>query len=260
MTPVGTLIVFIHGICGSGAQMASLAAGTARAGEDTLLLTLPGHGGDTDAFVRAVPPQWRDAVDTVVRENRERYRRVVLVGHSLGALLAFGAAARGGVDGIVALGTPMGMRTGWFQIRMGLRVALGNPCRDDPVVRVYREARGVTVRGAWDYLRWLRVYVRLLREVGRTRRLLGDISCPILLIQSDRDEAVSRRSAERIAGALRGPVRIVRLPRSRHAWTEAADKEIRDRAIREFIDGLGGTGDGSQAEGSTQFSEKTSTV
>ncbi len=236
--PAGTLLVFVHGICGSASQLRALARDLQDSGTAQRFLTLPGHGGGSAAFSRARASDWQACVDDAVREGCRQYGRVVLVGHSLGGLLCLDAASRLPVGGVVCLSAPMGMRTGLFQIRMGLRVALRSPAGDDPVVRVYREARGVSVRGPWDYLAWTPAFLRLSGVIRRTRRILGRVGCPVLLVQSDRDEAVARRSADRIAGALQGSVRIVRLRRSRHAWIHPGEAAEQVQAIKDFISSL----------------------
>lgn len=233
-----TLFVFIHGICGNGAQLEQLASRIARAGDDTLFLTLPGHGGGTGSFVRATSKQWEHAVGQSVRESLDRASRVVLVGHSLGALLALSAAASMPVAGVIGLGTPMGLRTSLFQLRMSLRVALGSPDRDDPVIRAYRLARGVSVRGPWEYLLWPVAFLRLPVVMRRIRRRLGEVNCPVLLVQSGRDETVSLHSANRIAAHIGENARVLCLPEARHAWIPPDEREILIREIRPFVDGL----------------------
>ena len=255
----GTLFIFIHGICGSGAQLAPLASHIARTSDDIRFLTLPGHGGGTGAFVRATAAQWERAVEQEVRVSLLRTSRVVLVGHSLGALLALSVAARIPVAGVVCLGTPMGLKSSPFQLRMSLRIALGNPDRDDPVVRTYRSARGVSVRGPWEYLLWPIAFSRLPGVMRRVRRRLGEVHCPVLLIQSGRDETVSRYSAERIAARIGENARVLLLPSARHAWIPPEEQTEMVREIRAFVEGLPGGKDARvgacQASGSMQFSE-----
>jgi esterase/lipase len=90
-TVTETLFVFIHGLCGNGTQLDPLSSRIVQEGDDALPLTLPGPGGGTGSFVRTTSIQWEHAVEQRVRESLERASRVVLVGHSLGALLALSA-------------------------------------------------------------------------------------------------------------------------------------------------------------------------
>ncbi len=254
-----TLFVFIHGLCGNGTQLEPLSSRIVQEGDDALTLTLPGHGGGTGSFVRTTSIQWEHAVEQRVRESLERASRVVLVGHSLGALLALSAATKIPVAGVIGLGSPMGLRISLFQLRMALCIALSSPDRDDPVMRTYRSARGVSVRGPWEYLLWPVAFLRLSVIMRRIRHRLGKVRCPVLLFQSGRDETVSRRSAKRIAAYIGENARVLYLPKARHAWIPPGEQEILVREIRSFVDGLTDCGKyplgGCQASGSTQFSE-----
>lgn len=221
-----TLVVLVHGICGSPAQMRPIAEDMVDGGMDADVLLLPGHGGGSGAFCAARAVDWQDHVDAAVRAGLIRYKRVFLLGHSLGALLSLDAASRLPVCGVMCLGAPMGMRISRFQIRMGMRVALGRPGGDDEVVRFYRSSSGISVRGPWEYLLWLPPFARLTYAIVHARRAMERVACPVLVLQSDRDESVSRGSAQRIARAVGGPVRVVRLSRSLHAYIDPGERPV----------------------------------
>jgi carboxylesterase len=238
-----TLVVLVHGLCGSPAQMRPIAEDLADGGMDVDVLLLPGHGGGSGAFFAARASDWQDHVDTAVRAGLGRYSAVFLMGHSLGALLCLDAAARLPVRGVICLGAPMGVRTSRFQLHMGLRVALGRSGGDDEAVRFYRAASGISVRCPLEYLLWLPPFARLLVAIARARRSMATCTCPVLVIQSDRDETVSRHSARRIASAVGGPVRVVRLSRSLHAYIDPGERP----ALRELVLSFCRTGDPGEA-------------
>ena len=230
-----TLVILVHGICGSPVQMQPFAQCLADCGAETVILTLPGHDGNTAAFCRSTASDWQAHVDEAVQAARRGHGRIYLLGHSLGALLSLDTAGRQPVDGVICIGAPLRPRTNLFQIRMGLRVMLGNPSSDDPIVRKYRESRGVSVRGPWDYIFWLPPFSRLLFLMHRIKLALSSVGCPVLVIQSSKDETVSRSSAERIARAVRGPARVLKLDRSRHAWIDPEEFPVLQEAMRSFV-------------------------
>lgn len=221
-----TLVLLAHGLCGSPAQMRPVAEDLAACGMDVEALLLPGHGGGSGAFYAARAADWQKHVDDAVRAGLDRYPAVFLMGHSLGALLCLDAATRLPVRGVICLGAPMGLRVSRFQVHMGMCVALGRPDGDDDAVRFYRASSGISVRGPWEYLLWLPPFARLAFKMARARRAMGRVACPVLVVQSDRDETVSRRSAQRIARAVVGPVRVVRLRRSLHAYIDPEERPV----------------------------------
>lgn len=97
--------VFIHGFMGSPAQFSRLAEVARAAGSQSRLITLPGHGGGVREFMRAGRSAWLAHVETELADLRAQHEKLLLVGHSMGGLLAINAAAKQpeGIAGILAL-------------------------------------------------------------------------------------------------------------------------------------------------------------
>lgn len=83
-----TVLLFIHGIVEGPAQFRPLFRAAERRGISAVSLLLPGHGSDGRAFARSRMRQWQEYVDAAAAHLRRRYPHVVLVGHSMGGLLA----------------------------------------------------------------------------------------------------------------------------------------------------------------------------
>lgn len=92
------LVGLVHGLGGTAATMAPLAEALRRAGHECVAVTLPGHGSSPDALEGVRWADWLGAVPSAE----------VLVGQSMGGMLALAAAAaRGGaVRLVVAVNTP----------------------------------------------------------------------------------------------------------------------------------------------------------
>ena len=104
--------VFIHGFMGSPAQFSRLAEVARAAGSQSRLITLPGHGGGVREFMRAGRSAWLAHVETELAALRAQHEKLLLVGHSMGGLLAINAAAKQpeGIAGILALALPLYLR------------------------------------------------------------------------------------------------------------------------------------------------------
>lgn len=86
-----TLVLLIHGITGSPHQFDALARHLYAEGISVQSLLLPGHGSTAKAFAQSGRLEWERSVNRAVRHALLRYKNVVLVGHSMGCLLAINA-------------------------------------------------------------------------------------------------------------------------------------------------------------------------
>ncbi len=222
----GFYFICVHGVGGSAAQMADWTGAWGLP---------PGPVHYLNLSMREKPVAWRAQVDHAVRAAQGHKSRLILIGHSLGGLLCLDAATRHPVDGVIALNAPFRLRTSLFQIRMATRMVCGRAEKDDEVFRAYRIAREMAVANGWKNRCLPKAYWRLLAEIRRVRRHLDAVRCPVLLMQSGRDETVSRHSAARFAVELAGEVAFITLPDSRHAWFKDADLARLRKAIQRWI-------------------------
>ncbi len=104
----GPAVVFLHGFGGDHANWAVTQGAVQAAGRRTLAFDLPGHGASDKAVGDGSP----EAVARIVGAGIEALglRRVTLVAHSFGALVAAALVRRGGLDiGPVILIAPVGL-------------------------------------------------------------------------------------------------------------------------------------------------------
>lgn len=104
-----TAVLFLHGITEGPDQFRRPAAWANDLGFDAAAAVLPGHGGSAGTFARSGREEWEAFVHSLTDEYRLRYPRLILVGHSMGGLLALRTWARrpDGIAGIVCVGCPL---------------------------------------------------------------------------------------------------------------------------------------------------------
>lgn len=95
--------LLLHGFPGTPADMRLLAASLTAAGWDVDAPLLPGFGPQIITLPNRRLAEWRDVVTERVRSLREEHRKVIVVGHSLGAAVAVVAAQREMADGYALL-------------------------------------------------------------------------------------------------------------------------------------------------------------
>ncbi len=231
-----TAVLIVHGILGSPVQFEAVAKRLHELHITVMGVLLPGHGGTAKAFAAAKSVDWQREVREAVSRLRQKHERIVIVGHSMGGLLAVLEAAENGADGIVLLSTPMRVTLSPRAVWMSLRMLLGDPAKDDEVHQSYRRANSVQKGSLWAYLSWIPRFWDLRRLIRKTRRLLPRVCCPVLVIQSRRDETVAWRSHRVLAdGLTAAAVDIMLLEKSRHSYWEPEESGIMYERLCRFL-------------------------
>lgn len=210
-------VLCLHGLGGTGATMWPLVAALSAAGHTVLAPTLPGHGGVPDDLLGIDWATWLDAV----REWPADGPADVVVGQSMGALLALALAAEGRARAVVAINPPA-------------------PDPDAVDGLEWRRSRGH---------QWVEVGASSLGEVAYTRVpidallamhggalavQLDRVAVPVLIVTSTHDEVVDPGSSDVVAAALGGPVQRLRLARGGHVASLDVDRERLAAAVLTF--------------------------
>lgn len=103
-------VLLIHGFGGDLAEVRPLAAAFIREGYSVHAPLLPGHGALPDALAGVRWQQWAETVAHGFASLRQHCSEVVVVGFSMGALLALLLAARLPVARLVALAPALTLR------------------------------------------------------------------------------------------------------------------------------------------------------
>ena len=238
-----TPLVCLHGAQQDGFCWAALARRLASSARRILAPDLPGHGSNREAPLDSVD---RLADWLLAWLDRQALPRVVLVGHSLGSLVALEAAARqpGRVTGLILIGTAAPMRVA---PRL-LETAASDPARAMATVnRGSHSLRGwlaaPSTVGLWSPAINLRLMERqppesLAIDLAACDRYAGGLAaagrvrCPTLIVTGSEDRmtppAAARPLIERLAD-----VRVTRLACGHAFMTEASPALA--QAIDDFL-------------------------
>lgn len=230
------VVVFVHGILGSPSRFLPLAEELSGQGFDCIGLLLPGHGGSARKFSITAPDEWRSHVMSRVREAAERYRRVFLVGHSLGGLISLECAACGGIDGVVLINTPLAFKVSPKQVAFSMKIMLFPDGHDDPFLTAYRQDFSVADAKLYEYPLWLRQFFGLFLYIRQTRRRLKDVKTKVLILQSARDESVQQRSVRLLKeGLVNAKAEVMALRDSFHGYFPERDRQSLHEAVSRFV-------------------------
>ena len=231
-----TAVLMIHGILGTPRHFDMLLP-EVPASWSVYNLLLPGHGSDAAAFGRSSMALWRGAAQDLFDTLCGKYRRILLVGHSMGSLfsISMAIARPEKVAGLFLLAVPLRVFMKPVMAVNALRVTFGLVREEDPRQTASRDSCSVkTTLKLWQYLAWIPRFTELFREMAKTRKILPLLNVPATAIQSGDDELVSRRSEELLR---KNPViRAISLPGSGHYYYPPADRAVILEKFREFRD------------------------
>lgn len=184
-------VLLLHGFGDTPQTLSLLARRLARNGYGVLAPLLPGHGRSMNAFRNSRADQWVAASRDALREIRERYSTVSVIGLSMGGALALVIAADSAPIASLTLVAPylempahirIAAAVHWMWSPLVGEINSRNPLSiHDPIEREKNLAYGaVTGRALFE----------LSKVVRRARKALPAVTSPTLVIMSNEDPRV----------------------------------------------------------------------
>jgi carboxylesterase len=199
----GPCVVALHGFGGTAAELRPLLERIAAEGYAVDATLMPGHGTGAHDLQPLTFPDWVGAVRQRTAEAKARYGSFVLLGFSLGSLVAMQLASETpqGLLGLVAMGNALRL-TRYSRIPLTLMAMLGNWLPDlylvKPVAGDLTDRS--TIGSIVTYDRHpLRAAVEVLRAGHRVRDVVGAIVHPTLVLHGRRDHVCPWQNADWLA-------------------------------------------------------------
>lgn len=224
-----TAVLLIHGILGTPNHFVRLLPLIPQ-GWSVHNLLLDGHGGGVRDFSRSSKARWQAQVEAAAKQLEKTHKRVLIVGHSMGALLAIREAVRPGnrVAALFLLACPLKLRLRFRMIVNSAKVYFGRIRPDDAPGQAGLAACGIRHEWQfWRYLGWVPRFLDLFSQIRQTRSLLPELTVPCRAIQSRRDEMVSPAACK----LLEGRAEVTVLEGSSHFYYASEDM---DTLLSEF--------------------------
>lgn len=155
-------------------------------------ILLKGHGGTVDDFSKATMSQWQAQVHEAVASLEKPGRKIILIGHSLGSLLALQATQNHpDICGLMLLNPPLKPWVRLSMVKRSLRFAFGKIRMDDPGdVSCYQDLSIVLQPQLWKYLGWVPNFISLLSLAVKCRKIPAVLSVPCFAYLGSKDELV----------------------------------------------------------------------
>ena len=228
-------VVAFHGFTGTAAELRPVLTAVASAGYAVDAALMPGHGTSAEQLQDRTFDEWVGAARERVREAIAVHGQVVLLGFSLGSLVAMQIASErpAGLAGLVVLGNALTLGVG-SSLPLGLWARSGRPMPDIYLVKP-RPGDLVDATHADQLVTYdrhpLRAALEVYRAGARVRREVGRIACPTLVQHGRRDHVCPWRNAPWLARRLgTRDVTLAVYERSAHvlAWDGERAEVARD--------------------------------
>jgi carboxylesterase len=233
--------VLVHGFTGAPKEMHSLGEHLGAQGHSVLGLRLFAHATRPQDLFRARWQDWLADVENGFHVLHSVCDQIVIMGLSMGGMLALIAGARLPVAGVVAMSTPYRLRQDWF--------ARLRPLMPAASLLIPHIGKGrpdwLDAAAAGDHLEYpdypLRAVAELFDLLAEMRGCLPFVRVPVLLVNSRLDQTVTPDQTEAIADCLAAAsVERLMVEDSGHVVTRDAAREQVFQAAAAFVRRLAG--------------------
>ena len=234
--PLGCLLV--HGFGDTAALMEPMGTYLSTQGVSTRGITLPGHGTSLEDFANISNQQLLGMVEMEYAKLKENCDSVVMVGFSMGGLLALQLATMRDLEGIVTICAPAFPRGGLAGEKIMKFIATFGSVFGANIPTLGMTS--LSDKTLSEYLVGYRSYparslIRLVELMETTRTILGRVKAPILVVQSRLDDVIWKKSGEYILDSVRSKKKsLIRLENSRHKAPLDRDRRILFDEISKF--------------------------
>ncbi len=251
-----TGLLLVHGLAGTPNEMRQLGRSLQGAGFEVHGVQLAGHCGSLDDLVATHWQDWAESVHAAAQRLRTRVDKLVVMGLSMGAVLALELAATRPdlVDGVVALSTSF-WHDGWSMPIFTRLAFLLKPVRVLGIGRrrmfLERPPYGIRNPGLRKFVLaqmnggdssaaglsgtpWYSI-IEMHDLSKHVRRRLRAVRAPCLVVHATEDDVSSLANADLVARQVQGPVERLLLENSYHMVTIDSDRRLLTERAIDFV-------------------------
>ncbi|RNB85942.1 alpha/beta fold hydrolase [Brevibacillus fluminis] len=218
MRSIGCLV--LHGFAGDIHEVMPLARHLREQGYAVECPTLDGHGRTRRHLGKSTRDEWVNSAIEAYKRLSMRATEIVVIGFSMGGLLALQVAAKHPVKLLVTMNTPYH----YWDVRQALR-----NLRDDFGTEAARYVQGM-VRIP------LRSMLQFRQLLDETKSIMPTVTCPCLLLQGERDDTVQAISVGLLRQSIGSDeIDVSYFPESGHLLLKGSEADEAIRVITERI-------------------------
>lgn len=190
--------LIIHGFGGRVHEISALAEYLLSAGYEVCCPVLKGHDVARRDMRKATYKEWIESAERELIGMSNKQEEIVIIGFSMGGLIAFNLACQHNIKKIVTINTPIFF---WNIVQVARNLAADVKNRKPDHFKRYWQAKTNSP---------LLAMIQFLRLLSKTKPKLGKISCPLLIIQAEDDDTVRTKSVQYIYDHVAAESKTVR--------------------------------------------------
>lgn len=221
----------IHGFTGTPAELRLLGERLHSKGYTVYGVRLKGHGTNVEEMEKCTYKDWIDSALEGYNLLKKRCKKVHVIGHSMGSLLALYIAENFDVDSVSALAPPLFNKNKAanfaFIIKYFMRYSEWEPReRPEEEMKYLLGYNKVPIKSVDEFNKLNKV----------VKKNLSKIEAPLLIVYSTNDETVDVKSADYLNNSAKSKLkRICKLEKSGHNITVECEREDCFKAVLEFL-------------------------
>lgn len=229
-----TAVLFIHGIAGTPNHFKDFLPLIPKEFSVYNLL-LDGHGRKTEDFSKTSMKKWKNRVDFAVSELLKNHKKIFIVAHSLGTLLAIEQAVKERrIEKLFLLAVPIKLFVKPVAIFSAFRIYLGKVPESDEKLVAMKNCCGIELsKNLFKYLGWIPRFFELFGKIGETRKIIENLKTECVIFQSFEDELVSKKSIKYLKEKTFASINV--LEKSGHYYYEKKDFDYLLDEFKKFI-------------------------
>ena len=229
-----TAVLFIHGILGTPNHFSDFFEVLPNSYSYAAIL-LHGHGGNAADFSKSSMDIWKEQIDKKVAELSKTHKNIIIVAHSMGALLAIRQAYKNPhlIKKMILLAAPLKLFVKPRMILNALKVYFNRIAPDDKMGLAAKQACSIQNDWRlWRYFGWIKIYKELFKEIKAVRTMLPVLVTPCFFFQSAKDEMVSLKACDLLKNS---GFKIKILENSSHYYYDIDDLNSMLSKVKEII-------------------------
>ncbi len=242
-TPTSFGVLIIHGFTATLESVSALYAPLSELGIPVLMPLLSGHGASSPDALRGVTREdWLNDVDKAFQKLRCSAERVIIIGHSMGALLAINLAVRyeSEVDSLVLVAPA---------IKLASLFAPGRPLHFaaplvSGIIKKWdlKPYAGQSNDGCAPHYAWVptEAVISFFDLLKNSMPLLSRVTVPVFILHNRRESTVLPESATILCDTIAtkpSEKSIVWLERSEHQTFCDCERETAVKSIIDYVSG-----------------------
>lgn len=229
-----TALLFIHGIVGTPDHFNEFIP-LIPDNFSVYNLLLDGHGKGVKDFSKTSMKQWESQVSVAVEQLSRKHKKIYIIAHSLGTLLAVEQAVKSQkISKMFLLAVPLKLS---LKPRMFLncaKVFWGKIKPNDFEALAAQRCYGIqSDRNPFHYIGWIPRFFELFTKIRQIRTTIGAVNTHCTVYQSSNDELVSGKST---AFLKQNPhFTVYELKNSGHYYYAKADQDLMLAEFRKMV-------------------------